>query len=370
MKEDYKKYAVVAISVLMIIVVVGGVYSKRSKNIKYTNINPTLLELTDKTLFGTDKKIKINDDGYVSQIYCDENYIYYMSTPVVDDMSQGLTYDLAYIKKVNIASGNTEIIHEFSGIGRFSISKIVYSKEFLFLSMTKFNNDNAEDSILKMSKETGDTDVVYEVVRNIDDIYGIDISNNYMESYVVWSELHKDYSRNEYKLYDIEKDEIIVYKYEDRDDKNYYGNPSISNNTAMYGAVEDSKNIIICKEIGTGEEVKMELGEEKFASGYIYNNWLVWESSYNSENNYVYLFDFNSENKYLIDSDVVKFRGYGQYIMTIDKNQVSFIDYINREKSSYEIEENQRFVNVINGYVILEQNSDDGGIEVVFVDVY
>lgn len=369
MNENYKKYALIAIVVLMIVVIVSVVYSKRDKNITYTNVNPQSLELTDKEISGEANKVVIKDTGYISQLYCDGAYIYYLCVPISYGMEQGLSYEEAYIKKVDVISKKTEVVHEFIEIGKFAITKIVYSDDYLFLSMSSFENENTKESILKMSKETGDIDVVYEKVIVDARDYGINISNNYNNEYVIWSELYEDYTLNEYKVYDIEKGEISAYKYEDRADKNYYGNPSISNDTLMYGAVEESKNILICKEIATDEEAKMELGEEKFASGFIYNDWLVWEDSYNSENNHVYLFDFNSKEKFLIDTDIAHLKLCGNYVVTVNHEQVSFIDYVNNEKFNYKLEEGQTFVNVIDGYIVLEQNCN-GGVEVVFVNVY
>lgn len=368
MNKNYKKYLLIAICVMMIVVIVVVVYSMRNSNITYTNVTPKALEFNEKDIYSTDVQMVINDKGCVQNIYFDGEYVYYVNTP---DNEYGLICELAYLKRVSLVTGNTEIVHEFSDMGEFEIGQIVYGDEYLFIEFINCVGDYT-DSILKMSKEDWSIDVVYERVRGIDngDFRLWHLNSNYMSEYLIWSEAYNGHYDTKYKynLYDIEKNEITEYK--NNRDNGIYRTPSISNNTLMYGDTYRRKNVLVCEEINGDKKVRMELGAENFGCGFMYNDWLVWvDEQKRGLENHVYLFDFYAGEKFLIDSDVWGVSSYANYIVTESQEQVAFIDYVNRERINYKIGENQKFVNVIDGVVVFAQSLESGGVEIVFGEV-
>lgn len=396
MNKKYVKY--IAIVVGVIIVAVGIYNTFTNGTIKYDFVNPQPLQLEEQE-FDTssqDVKVKVKDDGYISEIDADDNYIYYLCKPSVNDPIEKFSEELAYIRKMDRHTGTVQTLHEFSGMGRFSIHNVVYNQDYCFVSLYTFDNMNESDNrvtLLKISKETGDSEVIYQ--RSTEEYGWYDvtvISNDFTENYLIWREFDS-YDKNgrevrEYKLYHIQKNEVTPYKYKETNYEEFCANPTIHQNKIVYNIVDgNGDSTIMSKALSSGVNQEIKIHDLSFYTGFYNDNYLAWRSYTRPSEDYiaydyflgdVYLFDFNTEKPFLVDEQATDFRVYNDYIVTVKNKYVSLIDYRNNKKSKYVIEETeertqkyvqvsppQRLVTVTDNFIIMEDNMDKSDYSII-----
>lgn len=376
MSKNYNKYSAIIALVIILAFAIHSIFNGGEKVYDYTSPQPLQLEETEIDTTGYETKISFTDNnGYISQLYADDKFIYYLSEPVVNDVLQDTSYGVAYIKKMDKETGVTQIVREFSNVGKFNISKIVYTEDYYFISATIFDGDNQKDTILKMDTKTGDIDVIYETTSVTGGAYKISsISNDYTDKYLIWTEVdpytEKNTAVNEYKLYNIQKDEIITRPFEEKSYQGLYTNPSMHENRILYNILgENGDNVIICKSVNGEEYRKINTPSINFATGFYNNDYVVWVNPVwrgvygDNIGSDVYLFDFAGEEQFLVDENALDLKLYDDYIVTVNKEYVNLIDYRDNKKYKYILEENQevtqKLVNVTDNYIIMNEYFDD-----------
>lgn len=385
MDRNYNKYGAIIAVVIILAVAVHSIFSDAESVYDYSD--PQVLQLDEQEFNTIDQDVTsmyTEDDGHISQVYADDENIYYLLEPIQYATHQWLKYESAYIKRINRATGEIKILREFSDMGEFNISKVIYNQDYCFISMTTFDGDNQTDSILKMDNETGNTSIIYETTSVTGGAYRIsNISNYYTDNYLIWSECDPYLDRNdvvnEYKLYNIEKDKITTHKIEERNYARSLVNPTLNENNVVYPiSNENGDNIILCKSINGEENRKVNIHSMVYGTGFYNDDYLVWDYPvWNGLYGEIsgcgtYLFDFKTKEQFLVDEDVLDLKLYDDYIVTVHKKYVNLIDYRNNKKYKYLIKENQKvtskIINVTDDFIIIDE-SDENELKVIYKEI-
>lgn len=390
MNKNNIKYIIIIVGVIIGVFILYNTFI--SGEIKYDYLNPQPLQLEEQEFdtLSQDVKIEIKDEGYISKINADDEYIYYLCNPRENDIIGGFSDELTYLRKLDRKTGTIHTLHELSGMGTFNISQVVYNQDYCFINMDTYGTNNNRSSILKISKETGDSEVVYERVQGATDEYDIsNMSNDFTNDYLIWKEFNSyDEEVNECKLYNIEENKVSTYKFKEKNYEEFDFNPTIHENKIVYNVLdENGDDTIMCKQINNGVDYTVNIHSLGFYTGVYNDDYVVWRSynkpiansiTYNFFIGDIYLLDFRTKKPFLVEEQATDLRVYNDYIVTIKDNYVSLIDYKNNKKSRYLIEENgkppqkniqveptQKLVTVTDNFIIMQDKFDKDNNSVI-----